>query len=421
MVEKRINLTMMIMSLIGGAVGFVIGEIIMNLYRYKLPQVVLVGLYFGILALCIGIMCLIAEMINPRLNGFGWKNNYLKTSFKLLIPCTLVLVFVGGVALQFLYQVGSGKYKSIQNVVFVIDTSQSMSKTDPQNERFSAVLDLMNSMNDSNRIAIYRFDETAEKILGMSEVNEETKNDASKKLEQNEKAKGNTNMRDALEKAYGEIESTKKPGKNAMVILLSDGGDNYDLGKKFSGTMEPFSKEGIPVYTIGMSTGNDFLMLKKISEASRGNYYNVKDVKNLKGTFSRIYYDIQQNLLIDKRSGAYETSTFYMVLRILLITFMACLITLAVSLVFDNKNLLRGFLTGGILAGILSGLILEFGFLHLSWMGVCWRALCDIIIALIFTLIPVKVDVKDYSRSTYMGSNTRSTVHGSSGKYNTFK
>ncbi len=96
LVEKRINLTMLVMSTIGGVIGFIIGEVIIGAYKYALPHSVLMGFYFGVLALCIGSMCLIAEMINPRLNGFSWKNNYLKTSFKFLIPCTLILLFIAG-------------------------------------------------------------------------------------------------------------------------------------------------------------------------------------------------------------------------------------------------------------------------------------------------------------------------------------
>ncbi|MBV7273137.1 VWA domain-containing protein [Clostridiaceae bacterium UIB06] len=405
MVEKRINLTMLVMSTIGGVVGFIIGEVIIGAYRYKLSHSVLMGVYFGVLALCIGGMCLIAEMINPRLNGFSWKNNYLKTSFKFLIPCTLIMLFIAGMLFQFLYETGIGKVKKISDVVFVMDTSGSMSKTDPNNERFSAALDLLDSMNEENRVSFYRFDDTAEQIFPMTKVTDKTKKDIEEKLKQHENAKGNTNMREALLKAYDEIKSSENSGRNAMVILLSDGGDTYDLAQKFDETMKPFKSNGIPIYTIGMLSENNFYILKKISRESNGNYYSVKEVKDLKGVFNKIYMDLQQRLLVDKRDGVYESSSFYMILRILFIAVIGCLIAAGVSLTFDNKNLLKGFLVGGFIGGVVAGAIIEIGFLYFPWLGFLHRAFADIIMALIFTLIPIKVDVKNYSKGSYINKN----------------
>ncbi|MBI6872277.1 vWA domain-containing protein [Clostridium aciditolerans] len=420
MKEKRINLTMTVMSLIGGCIGFIIGEVLINLYRYTLPHSLLMGLYFGILALCIGLMCLIAEMINPRLNGFSWKNNYLKTSFKFLIPCTLVLLFIFGALFQFLYEAGTGKIRKINDVVFVIDTSGSMSKTDPNNERFSAALDLLNSMNEENRVSFYRFDDTSEQILPMTEVTDKMKKDIKEKLKLHENPKGNTNMGDALQKAYDEIKLTEKPDRNAMIILLSDGGDTYNLDNNFNEIMKPFKSTGIPIYTVGMADGNNYYMLKKISRESNGNYYGVKEAKDLKGIFNKIYKDRQQRLLMDKRNGVYESSILYIMLRVILISLLGCLIAVSVSLVFDNKNLLKGFLLGGAISGIVAGLIIELGFLYLPWIGILYRALADIIMALVFTLIPINIDVKDYSKTTYMDKEKDINFSGNN-NFNSFK
>lgn len=409
------------MSLVGGAVGFVIGEIFISVYQYTMPHSILMGLYFGVLALCIGLMCVIAEMINPRLNGLSWKNNYLKTSLKFLIPCTLVFLFIFGALFQFLYEVSTGKIKKINDVVVIIDTSASMSKTDPKNERFSAALDLLDSMNEENRVSFYRFDDNTEQILPMTEVTDKMKKDMVDKLKLYENPKGNTNMGDALNKAYDEIKRAEKPNRTAMVILLSDGGDTYGLDKQFEETIKPFRNNNIPIYTVGMSNENNFYMLKKISRESSGNYYSVKEVKDLKGIFNKIYKDTQQRFLMDKRNGIFESYMFYMILRVVLIALLGCLIAIGISLVFDNKNLLKSFLIGGIVSGIISGLIIELGFLYFPWLGTVYRALADIIIALVFTLIPVAVDIKDYSKKIYTNKNITINIDENKGFYNTFR
>lgn len=408
------------MSLIGGGIGFIIGEVLLSSYKYSLPHSVLMGLYFGILAFCIGIMCLIAETINPRLNSLSWKNNYLKTSFKFLIPCTLILLFIFGAFFQFLYKVSIGKVKKINDVVFVIDTSGSMSKTDTSNERFSAALDLLNSMNEENRVSFYKFDDTSEKIVAMTEVTEKMKKDVDEKLKGYESPKGETNMGEALNKAYDEIKSSEKSDRNAMVILLSDGGDTFGLDKKIDETIKPFKDTGVPIYTVGMSDMNNFSILKKISRESSGNYYNVKEIEDLKGIFNKIYQDRQQRFLVDKRNGVYEASAFYMILRIILIALLSSLIALGISLVFDNKNLLKGFLIGGFISGILAGLVIELGFLYFPWIGTIYRALADIIIALMFTIIPIDVNVKGYSKESYNHKEIDTDVSGINNVNNTF-
>ena len=69
----------------------------------------------------------------------------------------------------------------------------------------------------------------------------------------------------------------------------------------------------------------------------------------------------------------------------------------------------------------LAGLIIELGFLYFPWIGTMYRALADIIIALVFTLIPTNVDVKDYSKSTYMNKERKININDSSGINNTFR
>lgn len=383
----KINWLMVLMSAIGGVLAFAIGEVLMDSLKYSMPHSLLIGLYFGILSLLVGLMCLLAEVIHPRINGQNWKRDYVTLSFKFLIPCTLVVTLAAGAVFQFLYELSfSQKSKIINDVVVLIDTSGSMSKTDPDNERFDAVNSLLNSMNSGNRAAVYTFSDHAAKLKGMSYVDKAVKEDIMNELQKYKNPNGNTNMREALDSAYDEINKSKENGRNSMVIMLSDGGDNFNLDKKFDQTMKPYNDNGIPVYTVGMSSGDNFYMLKKIAKSSGADYYNVKDVKDIKNTFVKIYRDRQERLLNDRRNGIYGDSTFYGFLRVLFVTLISILISAAVSFVLDNKYLLKGFILGGAIAGIIAGLILEIGFNNASWHGTTYRFFADLIIAVLFTL-----------------------------------
>lgn len=63
--QRKLNLLLLLFSLIGGAVAFVIGELLMGRLLGDWPSILVVGLYFAIVALGVGLGCLLAEMISP--------------------------------------------------------------------------------------------------------------------------------------------------------------------------------------------------------------------------------------------------------------------------------------------------------------------------------------------------------------------
>ena len=204
-----------------------------------------------------------------------------------------------------------------------------------------------------------------------------------------------------------------------MVIMLSDGGDNFNLDSKFQDTMKPYKDSNIPVYTIGMAGKNNFSMLKKISEETSGSYSNVKDVKDLKNTFVKIYRDTQQRLLNGARYGIFDNRV-YGFLRVFFITLIAIIISAGISFMFDNKYLLKGFIIGGLIAGIIAGIILEIGFNSSPGLTAMHRGLSDIIIAVVFTLFGVSEvfhdnnvnkDNKSFSQKNHSDKNKKASLH----------
>lgn len=63
--QRKLNPLLLLLSLVGGGLGFAIGEFLLRQWGTGLPVIVVTGIYFGILALCIGLACLIAELISP--------------------------------------------------------------------------------------------------------------------------------------------------------------------------------------------------------------------------------------------------------------------------------------------------------------------------------------------------------------------
>ncbi len=406
MKDKRINGLMILMSGVGGVVGFIFSELLLSAYKYTLPQSILMGLYFGIIAFFAGLMCIIAEAIQPRLNGQNWKNNYFRTSLKFLVPCTFVLLFIVGALFQFIYGVNIDN-KKVNDILLLIDTSESMKSTDPNNDRFEATKSLIKSMNEEKRFSIYTFDNKALEIFPMTKATEKAKEQALEKLETLKNPMGKTNMKEALGSALEEIQSSAEVDRHAIVLLLSDGEDSYNLEETFDGVIKPFQDNKISVYTVGMAKDNNFKMLKKISKETNGNYYSVSEGKYLKDIFSEIYNYRDQRLLVDKRNSIFDRNNFYAVMRMIFITLIGAIISTGISFMFDNKYLLKGFVLGGLVGGLIAGLALELGFMVIPWGGIFYRLIAVVALTTIFTLFSVLVDIKDKKTRFFKGESSK--------------
>lgn len=406
MKDRKVNVLMIFMSGIGGIAGFIVGEILLSAYEYILPQSVLMGLYFGIIAFFAGLMCIIAEAIAPKLNGYNWRNNYFKSSLKFLVPCTLILLFIVGALFQFIYGFNISSNKKVNDILLLIDTSESMKNTDPNNDRFEATKNLINSMDEEKRFSIYTFDNEVLKIFPMTKATEKTKEEAIEKIESLKNPMGQTNMKAALDNAIQEIQDSAQADRHAIVLLLSDGEDSFDLDKNFEQTIKPFEDNKISVYTVGMAKDNNLKMLKRISNETNGNYYSVSESKYLKDIFSKIYKYKDQRLLVNKRNGLFDSIKFYGIMRIVFITLIGVIISTAISFMFDNKYLLKSFIIGGLIGGLIAGIVLELGFKFIPWGGTFHRLIAAVMLTTVFTLFSASVDVKDKGTKFFKGKNS---------------
>lgn len=406
---RRVNLLMLFFSAIGGMLGFAVGEFLLKTLENQIPDIVLVGLYFGQLVFFIGIMCLVAEMISPVLNGRGWRDKYTGSSWAYLVPLTLVLFFVLGAALQFVYQFNIGKVQNADDIVMLVDSSGSMAETDPSNQRLQAAQMLVDQMTDKNRVSVIVFNQDAEVLQPMTQVSDD-------KIKQQIKDKiagnlpdGGTNLQSALDTTLKQIDETSVSGRAPMVILLSDGISEINLNN----SIFPYIDENITIHTVGMMkediNGTD--LLKNISDETGGNYYSVKNPDELTSVFQKIYMNKDKRLLVDRRNGKAVHNLTYTFLRILFITIIGVLIGTAIGLMFDNKYLVKGFTIGGIVSGLIAGLILEVGFLNIPLLGAAYRCMADVALATIFTLFSLTVIMNE--RSTALRDINRGTEVGS--------
>jgi Ca-activated chloride channel family protein len=410
--ERRINPLLIFFALIGAAVGTFFGELILENLLLKIPTILVVGLYFGVLALFIGLMCLLAEMISPSLNGIGWRKKYVGSSWKYLVPLTFILLFVSSMILQFFYQLDFGSFKRVKDVVLLIDCSPSMTQTDPDNARLRAAKNLVREMKDGNRVSVITFSDEAKVIQPMVNIeSDKTKTDINRKISKIKTitAQSGTATGNALKATMKEIKKTYEKDRGAMVIFLSDGEPTDGSENRLSELVQPYNNKNITINTVAMLIKSEVgtRVLKDIAADTDGTFYDVSNTDEITGIFKKIYLNGTERTLITPRTGKTEHSTVYAVLRIVFVGILMFLLALGIGLMFDNKYITKGFSIGGIIGGITAGIIIEYCY------TIEYRYAASLIFALIFTLCSLSVKFKqDFLRVRDTAGDRRSIYKG---------
>jgi Ca-activated chloride channel family protein len=380
---RELNILLIVASLIGGTVGFVIGELLLDGLGGHLHSVWLMGLYFGVFALTVNFACLIAETISPDLNGSSWRVRYSTESWKLWIPVSLGMLFVAGALLQFIYGLSFSGIKPPKDYFLVIDRSESMLQTDPDRLSMKSAEYLIDRMASDVRVSIVLFNNQAELLLPVTALADEAaRTDVKNKLAHAANPSNGTDIGKALEMARTQMAGSGAAQGQSAIILLSDGYSDVDTATMLA----PFVDSHTAIHTIGMLGGGDegTQLLKNISSQTGGRYYSVKRAEKLEGTMSQIYSGQDDRILVGERMGMAGQSAGYAFIRILALTIIGLLLGLTLGIIFNNKHLARRFIFGGVIAGIVAGLILEFGLKGALWSA-GYRAVADLVLALIVT------------------------------------
>lgn len=395
--QRKINMLLVLFSLIGGAIGFAVGELLLRHLPGELPVIVIIGLYFGILALSIGLFCLLAEIIAPRLNGMSWRQRYTGFSWKLLIPATLVMLFILGLALEFAYQLNLGGLKPVKDIVLVIDNSGSMRETDPNQDRYDAAKRLIRKMDSDKRVAVMIFNDNVNLLQPFVQLKDDAAKDAVfAKIDALEPTEGGTNIGLSLAESMKHIQESRTAGRGTMVILLSDGFSELDTGT----ALAEYQKNSIAVNTIGLSLvdAKGSVLLKQIAELTGGQYYDVSKADDLSFVFQKIYDNLGERTLLTERTGPMQDNVYYMILRMAALVCVGTAIGLSLGLLFDNRYLARSFGFGGAVAGLMAGILLELGLSGQSFTDGIIRLLADLVLAGVISLFSWIIPIKENNR-----------------------
>ncbi|RXZ80491.1 VWA domain-containing protein [Paenibacillaceae bacterium] len=397
--KRTFNPLLLLLSLVGGAVGFIAGEIMLRELSDTLPRFVLIGLYFGVMALSIGLFSLIAELSSPRLNGNSWRQRYTGLSWKLLVPATLVLLFVAGGAMQLVYGLDLGSVKPVKDIVLVIDNSGSMLETDPNDERYTAAKQLVDKMDADKRAAVVVFNSKAQLVQPFVAVDSQARKDEINAVIDSLAAPdGGTDFAGALSETMREIDANTSADRGTMIILLSDGFSESGVNEQ----IEAYRNKRIAVNTVGLSVSDErgLALLRQMAKATGGSYSDVSDANQLPVVLQTIYKALDDRTLVTERIGVVEDSMLYAVLRVISLLLIGAALGVSLGLMFDNRFLALSFGSGGAVGGVLAGLILEAGLSGRPFPDSMSRLAAALVLAAVIALFTLVVPVREHHQVT---------------------
>lgn len=395
--QRKVNWLMVLFSLIGGTVGWAAGEWLLCRLVGHWPDVVVSGLYFGIIALFIGLACLTAEMISPRLNGQSWRQRYAGTSWLVLVPATLVLLFIAGLTLEAAYQIEAGGVKSVENIVLVIDNSGSMEQTDPNQDRYKAAKRMIEEMDRDKRVAVFVFNDSVTLLQPFVQVKDQAvKDELFDKMDGLQPTQGRTDIGLSLSEAMKHIKDNPADSGGTMAVLLSDGFSEVNTNE----VLADYKAKHIAVHTIGLSLvdAEGSGLLRQIADETGGQYYDVSKADDLSFVFEQIYSSIGDRTLVTERSGPLRDSGYYKALHVIALVLIGTTLGLSLGLVFDNRYLAKSFAIGGAVAGLLAGLLLEAGLSGRPLADGAVRLGADLVLAGVIALFTLAVPVQESQR-----------------------
>lgn len=166
------------------------------------------------------------------------------------------------------------------DVVFVIDSSGSMSSNDGDELRLDAARAFVDKLSEKDRAAVIDFDGSAQ-IYQTFTNDKEALYAAIGQVD----SSGSTNLGVGISTAINQFIDENYDGTNTYkyIIMLTDGNGDYDAVYTTSA-----AENGIIIYTVGLGNGVDETLLQEIAAGTGGKYYFASEADALSEIYEAI-------------------------------------------------------------------------------------------------------------------------------------
>ncbi len=183
-----------------------------------------------------------------------------------------------------------------KDVVLVLDNSGSMKKNDPQFIGKQAAVKFIERLDEATRVAIIIFDKAIRLVVPLTEVNDSTRGDMLKSLDQLDYKGPWTESPAAIERAIYELKTNGQGDAKKSIVFLTDG--EVDTGDKNRDVEQvkwlrnelaaDAAKSGIKIFGIAYTENADFLLIQSIAQQTGGEYYRALVVEDLQAVYEQV-------------------------------------------------------------------------------------------------------------------------------------
>lgn len=287
----------------------------------------------------------------------------------------LVLTLLLSALFAWIYDwIGSGSRGQASSYLFVIDHSDSMSRTDPDGMRYQAMETLLEDKEPEFAYGVYQFSDSAKMIRAMAPMREGGMGDEPVNT-------GGTAILHTLDTILQDLNNGRlQLEDHCRMILLSDGyatdmdeTSRYDCMRR----LEQYADRGISISTVGMTGDVDKQLMMLIADKTGGIYVSVQDIQQLEQGMRQAAQteEIDRNLLGYRSEN--DTGILFSAARILFLICLGLLLAVEKTVVCERFLNTNSVLISSAAGSALAGICLETGMntfgLHPSAMRI---ALC---------------------------------------------
>ena len=203
------------------------------------------------------------------------------------------------------------------NLVFLVDTSGSMSSRDKLELAQRALSRAVERLDERDQVAITTYAGSVRLVLPPTSGAEKG---AIKRALRGLRSGGGTAMNDGMRLAYEQARAMTDAGEVTRVIVCSDGDANIGPGspQAILDTVGRYVDEGIRLTTIGFGTGNyqDYMM-EQLANRGNGNYFYIDSMRQADRVFGRDLFkmleDVAQDVKIQVAFNPGQVSAYRLV------------------------------------------------------------------------------------------------------------
>ncbi len=198
---------------------------------------------------------------------------------------------------------GSAQDRSIEkkegvDILFILDCSGSMKKTDPQDFRKPATELMVSLLGPKDRIGLISFGDTAKTLVPLTDNFPENRKIFSQAIQKISSQDLTTDLYEAIRKGFEEIKGSQRSDK--ILLVMSDG--QMDLGskekdqsalKKLFDLIPELIKGNIKLYTVAFTDLSDQKLLADLAQRTGGFFGMAKADKDLHVIFSSIFEQLK--------------------------------------------------------------------------------------------------------------------------------